>query len=541
MKLGLGREDAKRLAALAAAWAALFLIVDPRGAFPLNDDFQYAESARRLLAGEGLHLPEWALSWAASHSALGALATAPWGASNQALRLWMIAVGACGAGAVYVLARRWKAGADAALLAALTVALSPLYAAMSASFHLDVTAAVFTLAALGAFLRGREDRSAGWLASSSVLIAASGLSRQTGFLCAAGGAAALALDGRLTPGAAAALLGPSAAAAVGFGSWARFVHGPTWAWRSGHFSPAVPSARALIGNLDKSLQTSALLLLPLTLPRLRESVKRRVSPVEGAVLLAVAGAALEGWRRAHGLPLIQNTLHHAGLGVVTLNGSDDKPGGWWESPWLWNAAALAALVSSLVAVRAAAEEWRGPSRGELRAAALFAGAPFASMLAMPAFYDRYLLTVLPVAAAALAAGRKDAARRVPAAWAAAAVLAFFTAAGLRDYFAWNRARWDAGMSAVAHGVPPEKIENGFDWDGQFTLTRNLSALNARLPAERIGTWDWQKENRVVVMTTFARGPEIPGWKLVGRFPYATPLVRGGGEVRLFADPAALKP
>jgi hypothetical protein len=162
------------------------------------------------------------------------------------------------------------------------------------------------------------------------------------------------------------------------------------------------------------------------------------------------------------------------------------------------------------------------------------------MIMMTIAYDRYLLTVLPAAAAGLVAGRAETAKRASAAWAAVALAALLTAAGLSDYFAWNRARWDAGMSAVAHGVPPEKIENGFDWDGQFTLTRNLAALDARLPADKIGMWDWQTLNRIVVATTFSAEPPAAGWKLVGRFPYRTPLA-GRGEVRLFADPAVLKP
>lgn len=530
------REDTRRLAVLAAVWAGLFVLVDPRGAFPLNDDFQYAECARRLLAGEGLHLPQWALSWAAAHSALGALMTAPWGASNQALRFWTLLLGLLGAGGVYGLARRWKADPDAALLAALTAALSPLYAAMSASFHLDVTAAVAALAALYAFLRGREASSPAWLAASSALIAFSGLSRQTGFLCAAGGAAALALDRKLTPRAAAALLLPAGLAGAGFAAWVRFVHGPTWAWSSGHFSPQVPSWRRVLRLLNASAQTSALCLSPLAAALAADAFKKRPGRGESAALGLVAAGALAGWYREGGLPLIQNTLHHTGLGVVTLIGAEAKPAGWWGHPLLWHAAAALALASSLILIRAAARELRGPSGGELRAAALFVGAPYAAMLAMPVIYDRYLLSILPAAAAAFAAGRRAPPLR---AWLAAALMGLLTAAGLTDYFAWNRARWAAGMDAVARGVPVERVENGFDWDGQFTLTRNLAKLTAALPAERIGAWDWERLNRIVVGTTFAAEPKLPGWRLVGRYPYRTPLVRGGGEVRLYADPALL--
>jgi hypothetical protein len=523
----------------------MFLAIDPRGQFPLNDDFQYAEMARRLLAGEGLHLPQWALSWAAPHAILGVLMTAPWGASNQALRMWMLSLGLAGAAGVYALARRWKASLDAALLAALAVAVSPLYAAMSASFHLDVTAAVFTLAALGAFLRGRESGSGRWFVASSALIAVSGLTRQTGFLCVAGGIAALATERRLTARSFTAFAAPAVLAGGGFWMWATFVHGPTWAWASGHFSPDLSAAHwlrpatwlGIAQRTGESIQLGSLCLLSLAALRAKDAFRRRPSCGEAVALAAVAGLGLWGWASAHGLPLIQNTINHSGLGVVTLAGADDKPAGWWEHPTTWHVAAFLALASSLILVRALAEELRGPRGGEIRAAALFVGAPYAAILAMPQIYDRYLLVVLPVAAAVFAAGRADKAPKLKAAFAAAGLVALFTIAGLMDYFAWNRARWDAGMALVARGAPPERVENGFDWDGQFTLTRNLKALTASRPAEEIGMWDWQSLNRVVAATSFSAAPPVPGWRLIGRVPYRTPFTRAGGAVNLYAAPA----
>ena len=531
-----------RLLILAGIWVGFFIAIDPRGQFPLNDDFQYAECARRWLTGGGLHLPEWALSSTITHAALGALMTFPWHASNQALRLWMIVLGGLGAAGVYALARRWRAGGDAALLAALTLALSPLYATLSASFHLDVTVAVLTLAALLAFLRGRERGSTQWLLVASTLTAASGLARQTGFLCVVGAAAALALERRLSARAALALLLPAGLAAAGFGAWLRFVHGPTWAWESGVYSPKIEPGHwlapgvwvELIRRASNSVQLGALCLSPLALLDINEAARRRPTRGEAAALATLIGVALIGWTGARGLPLIQNTLSHMGLGVVTLMGADDKPAGWWESARLWNAAALIALLSSVVFVRKIARALRGPDGAEIRAAALFVGAPFAAMLLMPILYDRYLLVILPFASAAIAAGCGQSGRRAAPAAAALLILALFTGAGLSDYFAWNRARWAAGMALVARGVPPDRIENGFDWDAQFSLTQNLAALRAKKPAREIGIWDWQTLNGIVAQTTFSASPPQADWTLIGRFPYRTPLVAGGGVVRLFA-------
>ncbi|MBI3564461.1 MAG: glycosyltransferase family 39 protein [Elusimicrobia bacterium] len=471
--------DRPRLAALAAAWVGLFLLVDPRGDFPLNDDFQYAEAARRLVAGEGMHLPQWALSSTVFHAAAGAVATAPWGASNQALRVWELLLGGAGLFLVYALARRWRASSDAALLAALAVAWCPLYACLSASFHLDVTVSVLTLAGLLAFLKGRERRSPAWYALASALAAASGLTRQTGYLSVAGGLAALAWERRLSRREAAALVFPAALSALAFAWWFRAVHGPTWAWESGLYSPRTDLAYwlrpavwgAVAARAGKAVLMTALFLSPLAVLRARGSL-RRPSRGEALALAAVAAAGLRLWAQASGLPLLFNTLNHVGLGTGSLLDADDKPGGWWESPWLWWAA------------------------GE----------------------------------------------RARPAWglAAALVMGAWSAAGLRDYFAWNRARWAAGVSAVAHGVPPASVENGFDWDGQFTLTANLDALRRRKPAREIGIWEWQTLNRVVLGTAFGAAYKTPGWTVVEEFPYRTPLLPGrGGVVRLFAAPGAV--
>ena len=541
-----GREDAVRLAGLALLWAGFFVLVDPRGAFPLNDDFSYAESARGLLSGAGLRIPEWVLSSTVSHTALGALMTAPWGASNQALRLWMILLGGLGVCGVYALARRWKAGPDAALLAAATLAFSPLYAAMSASFHLDVTASVFTLAALLCFLRGRQEGSTRWLALCSLLIAASGLTRQTGFLCALGGAASLAWERRLTARAAAALLLPAGAAALVFWAWVRFVHGPTWAWESAMSTPTLSiwadSATWVrtLDRLSRSLQTGALFLAPLAVLSMRDGALRRPSRKEASLLAAIAAGALWGLSRGEGLPLLQNTLSRTGLGVVLLDGAQDKPAGWWASPWLWQGAGILALACSLALTRRLALTEDEEVSRERGAAALFVAAAFLPALLMPTMYDRYLLILLPVAAAATAAGQSIKTRALVPSLLGLGLLVFCSGAGLRDYFSWNRARWAAGMSAVELGVPPERVENGFDWDGQFSLARNLAALRAVKPAKEIGVWEWQELNRILVRTSFSAPEKMPGWTLVGRFPYATPLVPDGGEVRLYAHPALFK-
>lgn len=53
--------------------------------------------------------------------------------------------------------------------------------------------------------------------------------------------------------------------------------------------------------------------------------------------------------------------------------------------------------------------------------------------------------------------------------AAALLLAFFTVAGMHDYFRWNDARWSLVDKAMKMGVPPTSIEGGYEVNGWLTL------------------------------------------------------------------------
>jgi hypothetical protein len=53
--------------------------------------------------------------------------------------------------------------------------------------------------------------------------------------------------------------------------------------------------------------------------------------------------------------------------------------------------------------------------------------------------------------------------------AAALPLAFFTIAGMHDYFRWNDARWRLVEKALAMGVPSTSIDGGYEVNGWLSL------------------------------------------------------------------------
>jgi hypothetical protein len=166
---------------------------------------------------------------------------------------------------------------------------------------------------------------------------------------------------------------------------------------------------------------------------------------------------------------------------------------------------------------------------------------FLILFSLPYFFDRYLLIILPAAIALVLLLARQESPRLAACAAGCLALGALSAMGLRDYFSWNRARWQAGLYGVSLGLAPRQVENGFDWDAQFSLKDNMSALLARKEPAAIDVWDWQKENRIVLLTSFSKRPPRSDFRLLRGFPYRTPLSRHEQAVYLHGYAPALKP
>ncbi|MEK9145951.1 MAG: phospholipid carrier-dependent glycosyltransferase, partial [Elusimicrobiota bacterium] len=192
MKISQSRSDLLYALLPGLALLGLLLYADPRGDFPLNDDFQNAESVRGLCAKGELRLSPWALASSAAHIGLGSLTCLLASPTNERLRFLMIALGSLLCGAFYLFLRRLALPRPLSLAGSLLLAFDPLYAAMSASFHLEITALAFQLAGLWCFLESVSlDRGDGptsgpradlFLLCSSAFCALGYLTRQTAYL-----------------------------------------------------------------------------------------------------------------------------------------------------------------------------------------------------------------------------------------------------------------------------------------------------------------------------------------------------------------------
>jgi 4-amino-4-deoxy-L-arabinose transferase-like glycosyltransferase len=503
------------LLAIALVWVVAALLVQPWGEFPLNDDWDYAKSARAIVERGRFELSPEARVTLVAQAAWGAVFSLPFGWSFFALRLSTLVAGLGGTLAVYGLARLVGASRGIATVAALAFALCPLTVGLAFTFMTDVpyaSALAVGLLALGGWLqRG------GWvallagaaLAVVAVLIRPTGLALPVAFLLAA-----LLSRQRGALLGAALVLGLAAGALALWQVWAVLAGlGGLANPQAGELRDALARAPLSVGG-EVARQSGiaafylGLFLLPLSLVGGAASGQRGLLVAAGGGLIGL-GLAVVGAR----MPLAINVLYDLGLGPLTLRDAflvaapPETRGPAWVAGGATVLAGGGAAVGILLVARGGLRLWRCGARPLLAlvtGTALIAFVPFA----VAGFLDRYLIALLPPLLALGAAGARRSSRTALASAAITLLLlGGFGVVATRDYFAWNRARWTALERLQERGVTPAEIDGGFEFNGWLTY-------DPRYRRDPMKSWWWVMDDRYVA----AFGP-LPGYREVDREPF----------------------
>jgi 4-amino-4-deoxy-L-arabinose transferase-like glycosyltransferase len=126
------------LAVLAGVFAAGWFFVSATRNVPVMDDWVYASSVERLLNTGHLAISDYSSIYPIAQVLWGALFALAGGFSFGALRLSTVVLAVIGCQAIFLTLRELRVDPAVALLAALTVALSPVYFALSFTFMTDV-------------------------------------------------------------------------------------------------------------------------------------------------------------------------------------------------------------------------------------------------------------------------------------------------------------------------------------------------------------------------------------------------------------------
>jgi len=488
-----------RAVASLALLVAIVVIVDPRGDFPLIDDWGYALPIEHWLARGELRFTGWQSMTLATQLLWGALFSAPFGFSFTALRLsTLVAAGGALLGQ-YWLARELGSEREGAQWAALTLLANPVFLLLSHTFMTDVPFLALTLASAALLVRALATGDALPWVAGLVLAVAAVLLRQVGLALPMAFCAGVALRfglGRALWLGAVLPLGIAALILVGYEGAIESagLQSKLYPLRSeALFSALSDLARGNLGALRHPLERSGALILYgglFSAPaaawlgvRLLSAVERpeRVRLIGATGTVAVAGTVLLAALGAE-LPRFGNLIVDFGLGVRTLAGpvSEDAPRA------LWLALTAIALASAFtlggLLLREAVERLTGAALPEIRRAlaapvflvalvAIYFG-PLA--LAYGPSFDRYFLLPATVGVALATSSttglpRPSGRARAPALLVLALWLGF-SVAGTHDYLDWNRERYAAAEWLERFGKPASAIDAGFEF-GSWRTTR----------------------------------------------------------------------
>jgi hypothetical protein len=170
-------NDRRSLALLLAAQLAIVAIVQPRGEFPLNDDWAYAHSVQWLLGEHRIRLSDWIAMNLLPQTLAGGAVTALFGFSFETLRHLTQAVALLASGVAYYWFRTAGMNAANALVATLALMSAPFWPILANSYMTDLYGLVFALAAAALLRRALEEPSRGVLIGATLLAAAGVMKR----------------------------------------------------------------------------------------------------------------------------------------------------------------------------------------------------------------------------------------------------------------------------------------------------------------------------------------------------------------------------
>ncbi|MBI3733973.1 MAG: glycosyltransferase family 39 protein [Chloroflexi bacterium] len=538
----------------------LILLVAPLREFPIEDDWDYAKTVWNLLQTGAFHRLEVTQATVFFPAVWGALFARLFGYSFATLRVSTLALAAGTLMFFYALLGELGFDAPRRVLATLALMVTPVFVYLAFSFMTDIPFLFGYSGALYGYTRAVRRGDARWALVGSALAACAFLARQVGLLIpAAFGLFVLIRHVRRGPAPDPSPIqsgtGPARwredwgaslrwilagcaiplAAAGAYGLWTEFLGGANWADRTRTFSGTLgfwlqPDFLGVLRRrLAIAVSTTGLYLLPLWLAglaslgeRLRLARARLIGLGLSALVLAVTLAQLaltDQW-----FPYLTDILTRRGLrpylSYFAYNMDAHRP-----LVFSLEASAALTILAGLCGLGFCAliiGRIRTPMPPEL---ALVYGATLLLALASLTFFtyfERYLLPLLPGLIILLLDATRQVRFSARVGVVGFVIVAACSTALMRDYFAWNEVKWDAGRALLAAGVPVEQIDGGYEWDGWYLYDASAAYIRAHDQPMTIDPWQYLLDPRYI----FAFQPP-PGYHVTRELPFATPLRPGG--------------
>lgn len=546
---------------IAGVYAVMALILNPAYDWPVIDSWAFGWTVDQLLQTGKLHFVDWGAMSLFAHVWWGALFSLPAGFSFGAVNLSTFLLSFVAALASYFALRELSLSRTFSLVGAGAIVVNPAFVVLSYSYMTDVSFLAWFTLGVWSYVRGLRRDDWRWLLLGSAFATLSVLVRQNGVVLPAALAAYLAWQWLRHP--------PSPPRAGGARQQRNFP------WREGLAGVLLPfvslvtltvlsqvgimpdRANALIWlddgltlpalgvDLFRILLYMGLFMLPLTLPMGLGLVwqKGRLHLAEAimpAVLCILAGVgAVIQFVHPFKLPYLgvwRMMPYYPAAWTVYGTGSQEE--------WLAGVRELVfsyrfwMVITALSCLGAALLLWPVARRGwqALRGHTdepdgqkwpqgfllLLIAAYLAPVLLFKGeIYERYLLgLLLPASALVLRALQQQGISLKLSIFAGVGVVFLgFSLALTGEFVAWNGAAWQAAGQLADRGVPVERIDGGFPFNGwQFA---GQIGLTDRQP--EAGAPAYMEITPQITRDYVVSFSPLEGYEIIDRQPYRSPL------------------
>jgi hypothetical protein len=526
--------------AIIGIYVFCILIANPRGEFPLNDDWSYTRSAFSFGSGRGMKVDEWSAPSLVGQALYGGLLVKIFSPHFTVLRLSTLLLSCCTAILLWGTLMRLRVHREFSCWVLLSWVFNPLQFNLSFTFMTEIPFLFFLALAVYWYVHHLESDKSVYLVLSAAALGYAFLIRQTALLFLLALIGSVLLD--LRTGWArrirrtVSIAAPAGCLIAGYYAWVIRQGGATAAVHRKLDLLSRTTSRQILGNGYGLLFYLAFMLLPVLLfliPHLNRltrgfRVGTRIGIVVGWSAIALSGVL---WFQTHAgpgylpsttyhsrMPFLINVLYDSGLGPITLDPAYFGPSPTPTYPKVWLAVTvLAALGSVILASSLDFSLIRFMSIGKpLRSLFIFSAAAFAAIALFEVIFshpqegglfDRHILSaaypvcILLVLAFFPGEGRGAGGSGRTGFWAAfgagiiLAGFAAFSVAATRDYMEWNRIRWDMGRALLGRGVDPLGVAGGFE----FNAWHNYDTFVARGNIAKVYQWWYDRRDYMITM------------------------------------------
>ncbi|MHB0971745.1 MAG: hypothetical protein ACYC7A_08320 [Thermoanaerobaculia bacterium] len=471
-------------AAIVAVFAAAVLLVDPRGNFPLNDDWNFA-LATWWFSDHGVFRFARATAMSLRAQVLwGAIWTKVFGQSFEVLRASTLVLSLGTSLLMLRLLREAGVAALPRLLVAAALLFHPIFFWSSFTYMTEVPFVAASLLAFYLFARSYITKSVTFVALGGIAVLLSCFVRQTGIANAIPPIVLLLLLrgkwGARWRSALAVACAPLAVFGVLFLSTDLLIGYPeevamhTEAWRDGTTAITSRALFFLARRFSENTQYAALFFLPLVIPLFRWLGRNRTRWLlwlSCVVVVAPVASSQIALREPMPYRTFGNVFVNLGLGPLTLR--DTWAFGYRHPEHLGFSARTALTIVAvatgallLALLLAAAIRLRGSSVPVADAVAAMAAihclVSTATLAVSPYYFDRYALDSM-WSFAIVAALTLDWPRwRTVTTATLLGAMALASSSLTADYLAWNRARWEGWRWLRDRGVSLRQMDGGYE-------------------------------------------------------------------------------